>query len=403
MSGLVPLTRRTVLLTSVPLAAGLCAPDTRTPAWRAAISARVAALGGAGLLASYDAAGDGDFDRTQGGCAYVYDNAVAGLALLAADDVAGAIRIGDALVRAQAHDRFWHDGRLRNAYRAGQAQGPGAYPLPGWWDAAGGRWAEDGYQVGSATGVLAWAMLLWTGLLAHTKDATYRGPALRLADWVESNTRGPRGYAGGFIGFEPQPQRLTWVSTEHNIDLYAAFTALGRTQAAAHARAFVEAMWLPGEGRFATGLRPDGSLNDHSAVDANLWPLLAHDPRSEWQGALHWVLARHGLPANGPASAMDGVDFNDDRDGIWLEGTAITALVARRLDQDSVAARLMATLRAQTSPGGLIYATTTPQLTTGLSIGLDAHAPDFLYYRRPHLAPTAWAVLAQRGADPFPS
>ena len=143
-------------------------------------------------------------------------------------------------------------------------------------------------------------------------------------------------------------------------------------------------------------------MNDHSAVDANLWPLLAGNPRPEWRGALHWVLTRHGLPANGPANAMDGVDFNDDRDGIWLEGTAIAALTARRLGQDGVAAHLMATLRAQTSAGGLIYAASTPQLTTGLSIGLDTHAPDFLYYRRPHLAPTAWAVLAQLGADPFP-
>ena len=396
MTGPGGLTRRKMLLAAVPLAAGIRASD-----WQTTIGARAAALGGAGLLASYDVAGDGDFDRTQAGCAYVYDNAVAGLALLAAGDVAGAVRIGDALVRAQSHDRFWHDGRLRNAYRAGAAPPQRTYPLPGWWDAAAGRWAEDGYQVGTATGVVAWAMLLWTGLFARTHDGTYRNAASRAADWVEANTRAPRGYAGGFIGFEPQPQRLTWVSTEHNIDLYAAFSALGRTGAADHARAFVEAMWLPGEGRFATGLRPDGSVNDHSAVDANLWPLLAGNPRPEWRGALHWILTRHGLPANGPADSMQGVDFNDDRDGIWLEGTAITALTARRLGQDGVAARLMATLRTQTSAGGLIYATSTPQLTTGLSIGLDKDAPDFLYYRRPHLAPTAWAVLAQLGADPF--
>ena len=398
MSKPVQLTRRGVLLGALPLAAGIGAPD-----WQATIRARVTALGGVGLLQGYDVAGDGDFDRTQARCAYVYDNAVAGLALLAGGDLAGAVRIGDALVRAQAHDRFWHDGRLRNAYRAGPAPAPGAYPLAGWWDSAAGCWAEDGYQVGSATGVVAWAMLLWTALSAHTKDPTYREAALLVADWVEANTRGPRGYAGGFIGFEPQPQRLTWVSTEHNIDLYAAFAALDRAEAAAHARAFVVSMWLPGEGRFATGLRPDGSVNDHSAVDANLWPLLAHDPHPEWRGALHWILTRHGLPANGREDAMQGVDFNDDRDGIWLEGTAITALVARRLGQNALAARMLQTLRANTAPGGLIYATITPQLTTGLSIGLDSHAPDFLYYRRPHLAPTAWAVLAQLGVDPFPA
>ena len=210
------------------------------PDWAGALSARAHALGGPGLLESYEGAGSGD-DRTQAGCAYVYDNAVAGLAMLAAGDRAGAERIGDALLRAQLHDRFWHDGRLRNGYRAGPATGD-AYKLPGWWDAAGRRWVEDGYQAGTATGVVAWAMLLWIGL-----GGAYRPAALSAADWLEA-VRGPRGYQGGFLGFEPRPQRLTWVSTEHNVDLHAALTALGRADQAAHARAFVESMWAPRRG-----------------------------------------------------------------------------------------------------------------------------------------------------------
>jgi hypothetical protein len=380
---------------ALPLLAGAGAGAGSPPDWAGTLAAR-AALGG--LLQSYDVAGAGDFDRTQAGCAYVYDNALAGLALLASGHARAAARIADALVQAQARDRFWRDGRLRNAYRAGAAEGGGPYPLPGWWDAAAGRWVEDGYQVGTATGVVAWAMLLWIRL-----GGAYLAAAHRAADWVEGAVRGPRGYQGGFLGFEPHPQRLAWVSTEHNIDLAAALAALGRREAAAHAADFVAAMWLPGAARFATGLRPDGSLNDHSAVDANLWPLLAAGARPEWRGALSWVLSRHGLPANGPTAEMRGVDFNTDRDGIWLEGTAITALAARRLGQPDTAARLMATLRAQTAPGGLVYAATTPTLTTGLSTGLDTSAPDFLYFRRPHVAPTAWALLARLDANPFPA
>jgi hypothetical protein len=109
------------------------------------------------------------------------------------------------------------------------------------------------------------------------------------------------------------------------------------------------------------------------------------------------VLAQHGLP---PGPNADGVDFNTDRDGIWLEGTAITALTCKHLGLP--AARLLATLHAQTSPGGLIYASSTAKLTTGLSTGLDEHAADFFYYRRPHIAPTAWALLATNGFTPFP-
>ncbi len=384
------LTRRQ-LLAAAPLT--LLTP---APTWQATLQQRAGALAGPGLLQSYDVSGSDDFTRTQAGCAYVYDNAVTGLALLAGGDTQGARRIGDALARAQAQDRFWHDGRLRNAYWAGLAPDHAPYRLPGWWDAKAGRWYEDGYQVGTATGNMAWAMLLWIAL-----GPAWRAPAERAADWVEAHVRAPGGYAGGFLGFEPAPQRLAWVSTEHNIDLAAAFTGLGRTKEAAHARDFVASMWQAGEGRFATGLKPDGSLNLHSAVDANLWPLLAAGARPDWARALDWVLTRHGLPEGAPSPEITGVDFNTDRDGIWLEGTAITALAARRAGRDP--ARLMATLRANTAPGGLIYASTTPTLTTGLSIGLDTNAPDFLYYRRPHLAPTAWAALAQLGANPFPA
>jgi hypothetical protein len=179
-----------------------------------------------------------------------------------------------------------------------------------------------------------------------------------------------------------------------------AFAALGRAGPARHAAEFVASMWDAKQRRFASGLRPDGSVNDHSAVDANVWPLLAAGARPEWRGGLDWVLAQHGLPAG--AVLKDGVDFNNDRDGIWLEGTAMTALVCRRESEAAQADAMLATLRAQTSPGGPIYACTTPTLTTGLSTGLDAHAPDFLYFRRPHIAPTAWAILAASGANPFP-
>jgi hypothetical protein len=382
-------------------AAGASLAVTEMPgagSWASVLAARAASLGGPGLLRSYDVAGLSDFDKTQANCAYVYDNAVAGLALLAAGDEAGARRIGDALVQAQKTDRFWHDGRLRNAYRAGPSPAQGDYPLAGWWDGASARWVEDRYQAGTATGVMGWAMLLWIGL-----GGAYRAPALRAADFIETHLRGPRGYAGGFFGFEPVPQRVDWVSTEHNIDLAASFAALGRADSARHAAAFVASMWQAEQGCFAMGLHPDGSLNRGSAIDANLWPLLAAGANPAWRASLPWVLRHHGLPANQPLADIEGVDFNTDRDGIWLEGTAITALVCKRQGMPGAAARFMATLRGNTAPGGLIYASTVPRLTTGLSTGLKPGEADFFYYRRPHIAPTAWAVLAELGANPFPA
>ncbi len=390
-----PFSRRLLLL-------GAAAALIPKPDWLDTLAARVAAIGGLGLLRSYDVAGSGAFDRAHENCAYVYDNAVVGMALLAGGRVAPARRLGDALVAAQGRDRFWKDGRLRNAYAAGIVAAAGDYPLPGWWDAGQGKWVEDAYQVSTATGVVAWAMLFWMALFRATGDARYQDAAGRAGDWVERVVRVSAGYGGGFLGWEPSPVRLGWVSTEHNLDLAVAFAAMGRTEAASHAAGFVARMWQAGEARFASGLTPAGAVNPHSAADANIWPLLAPGARPAWRGALDWVLARQGVPAAAP----EGVDFDTDRDGIWLEGTAYVALAARRAGAAyaPVRARMMATLRAQTAGSGLVWACSVPALTTGLSTGLveaDGRPAPFLYFRRPHIAATGWAALAALDASPF--
>jgi hypothetical protein len=383
--------RRATLLAPLLLAAAPVNP-TAGAGWIATLAARC----GHGLLRSYDVSDESAFDLAHAHCAYSYDNAAVGIALLAAGRLGEARGLGEALLAAQARDRFWRDGRMRNAYAAGLVAATGAYPLPGWWDKAAGKWVEDAYQVGTATGVVAWVMLFWLALGHATGEARFAEAAAKAGDWVERFTRGTQGYAGGFIGWEPGPAKLGWVSTEHNLDLAVAFAGLGREDAAAHARRFVAAKWDGATGHFATGLRPDGTKNPHPAVDANLWPLLAPDPDPAWRAALDWVLAHQGVPAAAP----QGVDFDDDRDGIWLEGTAYAALVAARQARAPLAASLMATLRAETAPGGLVWATSVPRLTTGLSTGVTDNA-DFFYFRRPHIAATAWAALAEIGKSPF--
>src|SRR6185437_13309454 len=87
-----------------------------------AIRSRVAAIAGTGpvMLASYEPAPGGEpLASALQGSAFVYDNALAGIALLACGHVDAARRIADGMTTALAHDRYYHDGRLRNAYRAG--------------------------------------------------------------------------------------------------------------------------------------------------------------------------------------------------------------------------------------------------------------------------------------------
>lgn len=406
----IPLRRRPVLLTAPVLLAAAPASPGEGFDWEglaraalAPIRAAAAAADGPVLLKSWATEGGGAaFDRVHAEAAFTYDNALAGLALLAAGEGALARRIGDGLRLAQMQDRFWTDGRLRNAYAAGRQypEAPASARPPGWWDAAAGRWLEDGYQAGSAAGPVAFAMLLWLAL----GDAPFRAAAARAGDWVEATLRAgddAGGFRGGVIGHEPRPQPLAWRSTEQNLDLAVAFARLGRAGPAAEAAGFVRRMWLPAEGRFLAGLLPEGAPNHHSALDANLWPLLAWPGESRFRPALDWALSRHGLPAGAPRDEVAGLDFDADRDGIWMEGTAQAALLLRRAGEPALAARLGATVARHRGPGGWVLAASVPSLSTGLATGLVPGAADFRYPRRGHLAANAWAALAGLGANPF--
>jgi hypothetical protein len=149
--------------------------------------------------------------------AFVYDNALAAIALIACGNVSDARPIGNALSRAVRKDRSFDEGRVRNAYRAG-AVIQGVPDLPGWWDGHAKIWAEDSAQDGTSTGNVAWAALALLTLYQATHDPQYLAGARRLIDWVIEATASPDGFYGGFHGYDPKQVKLTWMSTEHNAD-----------------------------------------------------------------------------------------------------------------------------------------------------------------------------------------
>ena len=58
----------------------------------------------------------------------------------------------------------------------------------------------------------------------------------------------------------------------------------------------------------------------------------------------------------------------------------------------------------QISPSGFVYAATAGHLATGLDVGPPppGQPPQaFQYFRRPALAPTAWAVMSAMGYNPL--
>jgi hypothetical protein len=335
------------------------------------------------------------------GVAFLYDNAVATLALIGCGKEKAAARIGDAIVFALDHDRYWHDGRLRNAYLAGSVQGP--VKLPGWWDNKQNKWVEDAYQVGSDTGNMAWAMLALLALHKTTGDTHYLNAAERIAGFIDKsfNERVPEGFTGGTFGDEPSPQINLWKSTEHNTDVAAALRALANVTGNVHwrdradvAQSFVAAMWNAQCECFAAGTTPDGHTpNPILALDAQLWPLLALPEFSEGY-----------LPAFATAqqrmAAGNGFSYSEAKNGLWTEGTAQGALLMELLDRPQDAAALMKAATRNRAKSGSYFASEPMRLPTGFMLDTDPIKPR-LYFHIPHLAALAWMAMAERRFNPF--
>ena len=353
-----------------------------------------------------------DFDVVMHNVAFTYDNAVALLAFLASGEGERARMLADALVYAQQHDRFYDDGRIRNAYPGGDLILPpgwtpngqaGTVRIPGWWDAEHMKWFEDEFQVSTHTGNVAWAML---ALLAYHETVggdQYLTAAEQIGKWVERNcrdTRGSGGYTAGFEGWEPNPSKLTYKATEHNIDLYPAFMRLYLLtrdetwrERANHAKQFVLAMWDENEGKFWTGTYDNGVTINEVVIplDIQAWAVLAlgEEGKPYWK-ALEYVESHHRV--------RDGFDFNQDRDGIWYEGTAHMAVAYHATGQREKWQALVSALEAAQFTSGGLPAADRDGLTTGFNL------PDgqpWLYYHRAHVGATAWLVLAERGINPF--
>lgn len=373
--------------------------------WCATLRERVDAFPGDGpvLLQSYESTSARTLEPSLVTAAFSYDNALAVMALVACATPAHANRIGEALRLASRPSVDGKPQRLRNAYRAGAVD---RTPLPnGWWSESEKRWVEDAYQLGTATGNVAWVALALMALHEIDDSTIWRDGAEQLADWAERNARDngeAGGYRGGVHGFDVAPQILGWKSAEHNADLAALFAVfidnVGRARwggSLVHARRFLDAQWNAGDGHFLTGTLPDGVTPNRSTsgLDAQLWPQLLRDAPREWRRAIAYVEREHGVDG--------GVDFNSDRDGLWVEGTAQAALVYRVVGREADARRLLGTIAGQRSAGGYLYATREPRVSTGLAIGPDSTTDDFHYYRQPHLGATAWAILAATGWNPF--
>lgn len=352
------------------------------------------------------------FDLVMRCVAFTYDNALALLAFLASGDEPRAQLIADAFLYAQEHDRFFSDGRLRNAYQGGELiLPPGWAPngrertvrMPGWYDPEQKKWLEDRMQVGTYAGNMGWAMLALTAYYEKTGQVRYLAAAEKMGRWLVENCRDERGaggFTGGVEGWEPEQTKLLYKSTEHNLDLFAAFGRLHdltkkdewRIQAN-HALKFVSSMWDKADGRFWTGTMEDGLtiFKEVIPLDCQAWSVLAV-PRARTTLMKALEYAESNLRVGW------GYDYNEDCDGVWFEGTAQMAAAFHCSGQPAKARRLIEQLTRSCASSGGLAAADRDELTTGFY--LDSGDP-WLYFNRIHVAATAWLVLADEGMNPF--
>ena len=359
------------------------------------------------FLVSFETLNQLEPDRYLRNVAFIYDNALALIAFLKKGDqdaVHRAKLIADAFLLAQQHDVYYSDGRLRNAYMAGDLLDhvSGTARLPGWWDELQGQWVEDELQVSTHTGNVAWVIIALINYYQSQGGQGYLDAAIRMAEWIVNNTyddRGNGGFTGGYQGWQPTPQKILWKSTEHNIDCYVAFSLLlsvtidSRWETYAnHARQFVESMWNNANNHFWTGTDLDGitPVETTIPIDVQAWAVLAFN---DYFSSLTWA-EQHGKTSDG---GFTGFDFNNDVDGVWFEGTAQMVVAYQAANLPDVANALLEQLHnaqatAPNGNGGGLVASSRDGLSTGF---------DWEYYPRLHVGATAWFIFAELGANPW--
>ena len=320
-----------------------------------------------------------------------YDDALIVDAFLArgtADDIARAKVIGNALLYVQSNDAK-HDGRIRAAYAPTPLTAPSKVSA-----------TDDTSDVGN----MAWDGQALVQLYARTGDASYLTGATSIANWIQANAYDTRG-AGGYTGGYDSSGKLTWKSTEHNLDVFSFFSMLATetgnstwSTRAGYAKTFVDAMWDSAGVKYWVGTGTDGvALNkDFLPEDVNTWTYLAFKDASR-AASIDWDVA-HLAVTDG---SFTGVSFGAcDRSKVWFEGTAhlADALAVRNGSGDAA--------KAQAYLNSIQLAQTTALHNNGLGIVAASHdklsdCDSDYYYAAPHTGATSWYLLAGTAANPF--
>ena len=228
--------------------------------------------------------------------------------------------LGDSLVYVMDHENP-ADGRIGASY------GPAPLTSPG---------ATTPTSPASTVGNMSWVGMALLQLSRAGGGTQYRAAALRSATWIQSNAFGAQGIPGYTGGQSATGARLTYKSTENNIDVDAFFSMLTTVTGqsvwstrAGVAAAFVRSM-RNRAGYLAVGTSPDGATLNTAGIaeDTQSWSYLVR-PDAFASSSLDWA-ATHLSVVDPP---YRGVGFsNSARSRVWFEGTAHLAAALYRRD-----------------------------------------------------------------------
>ncbi|MDR3070980.1 MAG: hypothetical protein LBU38_08280 [Propionibacteriaceae bacterium] len=383
------------------------------------------------FLPSYAAAPLSDARSAINGFSYTYDQALSAILLAKKGKHAQARRLADGLVYAINNDRYFTDGRVRNAYSSGDPRSmPGWYAtnsegksvrfarLPGFYDTATGRWKEDAYAVSTSTGNQAWAILALTEVYERAgRNPAYLQAAVKAADFVLNKLRSPNGgFLGGYEGWEGASAAVSYKSTEHNIDLISAFARLSRlvkasrnTGLAAKANGYAAAstwarnfvfgkMYDSKRQLFYTGTSNDNPaspnhINKSYPLDVNAWALLVNPKFADAKKIMAAV------ERNFAKRKYGGYDFSTRRKGIWWEGTGEVAMAYKAIGDKAHYKKVLKYMNSKRTKAGTLPAASIDGLNTGLTVS-GTNLP-WVYPKRVHLGAVGWLGLAQEGFNPL--
>jgi hypothetical protein len=385
------------------------------------------------FLASYEAVPlnrDGYFINS---AAYSYDVAMTILALSYAGKHEQSRKMADGLLYVLYNDRKFNASErgVRNGYSAGN---PESFPgwvsasgkspfakLVGFFDVGSRQWQEDYYSDSYSTGNNAWVIIALLEVWRQSGKIGYLEAACTISDYIytlKDEVNG--GFKGGWEGFDDNQQKAGYISTEHCIDIYSAFSQLacelekinhiaakGRNakfyrDGAAYARAFVMRMYDSVQGLFYTGVKSDGTTVNREVypLDVNTWGLMAfyNDSAIDVRKILSTIESRF---------AVAGMyDFNDDRDGVWWEGSLQKVIVEKVMGNTMKYRTQLAIANAAANADGSITASDRDGVSTGIwleSVNADGtrKGHEWKYNRRTHTGATAWLAIAQTGVNPL--